>query len=393
MNTMFSQEISILEPYLHEIFCKLHRHPELGRNEHKTQALILSELEKMGIKAKPIADTGVVGIIRGEKPGKTVAFRADMDALPIQEQTGLPYASQEPGVMHACGHDAHITILLGTAKLLTAHKDTLCGNVKLFFQPDEERRGGSQRMIEDGCMENPHVDAVFFGHCSADYPTGSIGVRAGVTTASSNPFLVTFRGKGTHGAMPHNGNDVIVAASQAVIALQTICSRRTDPTDSVVLSVGSFQAGSKGNVLPDTAVIRGILRTTHPKTRARVQEDFRQIITGIAAAMGVTADIIIEDDYAAVINDEEMTALVRMSAKEVMGVQHVYEMSAPTMSIEDVGYFFQKSKGCYYQLGIANADKGSTYPIHSPHFTVDLDAIAYGVALYTQIATDFLGDR
>ena len=396
MNTLLLEETSVLgeanqlAPYLHEIYRKIHRHPELGRTEYQTQALIMEQLDQMGIEAEPIADTGVIAIIRGGKPGKTVAFRSDMDALPVQEQTDLPFQSQNPGVMHACGHDAHIAILLGAAKLLAKRKESLCGNVKLFFQPDEEGNGGAERMIQAGCMENPHVDAVFFGHCSPDYPTGSVGVRAGAATAFSNPFTVTFRGKGTHGAMPHNGDDVIVAASQAVVALQTICSRRTDPTDSVVISIGSFQAGTTGNVLPDTATIQGIMRTIHPKTRVQAKNDFRQIINGIAAAMGITAEITMADGYAAAINDESMSKLVSDAANKALGEGSAHKMPAPTMGLEDIGYFCQKAPGCYYQLGIANADKGSTFPLHSPYFFVDLDAIACGAALYVQIAESFL---
>lgn len=387
------QEAQGLNPWLQEVFFRLHRNPELGTKEFKTQALILEELEKMGVEAAPIADTGVVGLIRGGKPGKTVAFRADMDALPITEQTNLPYSSQNPGVMHACGHDAHVTVLLGAAKMLCARAATMRGNVKLLFQPAEEGIGGAERMIADGCMENPHVDAVFFSHCTAEYPAGAIMLRSGPATASSNPFTVTFRGKGTHGAKPQNGTDSIVAACQTVLALQTISSRRTSPTDSVVVTVGSIHGGTTGNVIPETVTLSGTIRTLTPETRARVKADFRQIVSGTAAAMGVEAEIDMVDGYAATINDEAMTQLVRSAAQTLLGKEHVFPMKTPTMGSEDFGYYCQKAPGCYYGLGIANAEKGFTYPIHNPHFTVDPEALPYGAALYTQIAEDFLAEE
>jgi len=390
MKNAILEEAGKLSAYLQEVYFRLHRNPELEQQEFQTQALILSELQSMGIEAAPIADTGVLGIIRGAKPGKTVAFRADMDALPVQEQTNLPYQSQTPGKMHACGHDAHVTVLLGAAKMLHARKESLCGNIKLFFQPAEEGIGGAQRMIQAGCMENPHVDAVFFGHCTADCPTGSVMVRSGPVSAASNPFTITFRGKGTHGAMPHNGTDVVVAACQTVVALQTISSRRTDPTDSVVVTIGSFHAGTAGNVLPETATVQGIIRTLKPETRTRVTADFRQIVNGIASAMDVEAEITMREGYAATINDEAMTERMKRAAATLFGEENVRKMEAPSMGTEDIGYFCQEAPGCYYHLGVANAEKGFTFPIHNPHFAVDPDALPCGAALYVQIAENFL---
>ena len=384
------QEARSISAWLNDIFFRIHRHPELERQEYQTQALILAELERMGIEASPIADTGVLGIIRGGKPGKTIAFRADMDALPIQEQTGLPYRSEIPGVMHACGHDTHVTMLLGAAKLLADRKEELQGNVKLFFQPAEEGAGGAKRMIEAGCMENPHVDAVFFGHCAADHPTGSVSIRPGFVSAASNPFTVTFRGKGAHGASPHKGNDVIVAASHAVIALQTVASRRTAPTDSVVISVGSLHAGTAGNVLPETASLQGIIRTLDPNTRIRVTKDVRQIIEGIAAAMDVEAEIKIVEGYAPTCNDESMTELVKHAAAALFGDSSVYHQPAPSLGTEDVGYFLQEAPGCYYHIGVGSKEKGFVYPVHNPRFAADPDALPCGAALYVQIAEEFL---
>lgn len=391
MNEKLLKEANSLKNYLNEIFFKIHKNPELSTQEYKTQALILEELEKMGIEAKKIADTGVLGIIRGKNPGKTVALRADMDALPIEEETDLIYKSKNKGVMHACGHDAHTTILLGAAKILSSRKDSLNGNVKLFFQPAEETIGGALRMIEEGCMENPNVDAVFFGHVSLS-PTGVIALKSGPTSADSNPFTLKFKGKGTHGCAPHNGSDVIVAACQTVLALQTICSRRTSPTDSIVVSIGKFNAGTISNVLPETAEVSGIMRTLNPTTRARAKEDLKQIVLGTASAMGVDVEIDMKDGYSSTHNDVEMTNVVINSAKKVLGENSVRILESASMGLEDVGYFFKKSRGCYYNLGAANVEKGYTYPTHSPKFAVDPDAIINGTALYVQIAEDFLNN-
>ena len=378
-----------IAPYLEEIYKQLHSHPELGRQEYETQAFILKELENMGIEAKKIADTGVLGIIRGSKPGKTVAFRADMDALPVEEIADVPYKSQNPGVMHACGHDSHVTILLGLAKIMSTKKADLSGNIKLFFQPDEEGKGGAKRMIEEGCMENPKVDAVFYSHCGSGCETGTTYSRFGSVNAASNTFTVTFRGKGTHGASPHTGTDVIVAASNAVMALQTIASRRVGPTDSIVVTVGQFQAGSAPNILPETATIKGMIRTLNPKTREQAKNDFRQIINGVAATMNVEADILLGDGYCASVNDDEMVKLTRAAATKVLGEENVRTSAAPSLGTEDFGYFLQEAPGCYFIYG-ATKPGTTNKPLHNPGFKLDLDALPYGAAVYAQIAEDFL---
>ena len=391
MENKFLAEAKAIAPYLEEIYKQLHSHPELGRQEYETQALILKELAEMGIEARKIADTGVLGIIRGGKPGKTVAFRADMDALPIEEIADVPYKSQNPGVMHACGHDSHVTILLGLAKIMSTKKADLSGNIKLFFQPDEEGKGGAKRMIEEGCIENPKVDAVFYSHCGSGCETGTTYSRFGSVNAASNTFTVTFRGKGTHGASPHLGTDVIVAASNAVMALQTIASRRVGPTDSIVVTVGQFQAGSAPNILPETATIKGMIRTLNPKTREQAKNDFRQIINGVAATMNVEADILLGDGYCASVNDDEMVKLTRAAATKVLGEENVRTSAAPSLGTEDFGYFLQEAPGCYFIYG-ATKPGTTNKPLHNPGFKLDLDALPYGAAVYAQIAADFLSE-
>ena len=286
-----------LAPDLREIFFTLHQYPELGNQERHTAGLIRGVLAELDIEYTPLLETGTAALIRGGRPGRTIAFRADMDALPIIEETGLPYASRRPGVMHACGHDFHTAALLGAAQLLQERRETLAGHVKLFFQPDEEGDGGAERMIAAGCMENPAVDAMLCCHVESSIPAGTLSVRSGPICAASNPFTVTLRGRGTHGAKPHLGSDVIAAGAQLVTALQTISSRRTAPTEPVVVTVGSFHSGTAGNVLPEEAVLAGILRTMSGGARERVKEDLRAITAGIAAAMGVEAEVRITESY------------------------------------------------------------------------------------------------
>ena len=291
MDDQLLKEAQAIGPELEELFASIHREPELGNQEEKTATLIRRRLTMLGWEVVPMVGTGTLGLLRGGRPGPTVGIRADIDALPIAEETDLPYTSQVPGVMHACGHDFHTAALLGAAELLARRRESLTGNVKLFFQPDEEGDGGARRMIAAGCMEAPHVDAVFCCHVESGIPTGTVSVRSGPICAASNPFSITLHGRGSHGAKPHLGTDVIVAGAQIVSALQTIASRRTSPTEPVVVSVGTFHSGTAGNILAETAELTGILRTMGGEARERVKEDFRSIVSGIASAMGVEAEI------------------------------------------------------------------------------------------------------
>lgn len=392
MENIYLQRAKEIAPWLEETFKHLHQHPELSSQEYETQKFIIAELEKMGIEATPCANTGVVGLIRGGKPGKTVAFRADMDALPIEEAVDLPYKSQNPGVMHACGHDSHMTILLGMAKIMNEKKAELSGNIKLLFQPAEEKAGGSRQMIAEGCLENPKVDAVFFSHSSINAVAGQIAVRTGAVSAASNAFAVTFIGKGCHGASPHRGADPIVAACQVVTALQTISSRRNNPGDPIAVTVGSIHAGTVGNIIPDTAEIVGTIRTMNPKTRQRAVEDFHQIVDGIATAMGVQADIRVREGYAATINNDAMTQLARCAGGKVVGEENIGVIENATMGAEDFSYFCEAVPGCYYRFGVGMPG-GENKPAHNAGFRVNMDALPYGAAMYAQIAEDFLNDN
>lgn len=391
MTDLLKREAYQLAPALLDIFRSLHRCPELGNRERRTAELIRRRLEELGIAYVPLLDTGTVAVIRGGRPGRTVAFRADIDALPIPEETALPYASQCPGVMHACGHDFHTAALLGAAELLQRRREALPGNVKLFFQPDEEGDGGAARMIAAGCMENPHVDAALCCHVESGIPTGTASVRSGPICAASNPFSIALRGAGSHGAKPHLGSDVIVAGAQLVSALQTISSRRVSPTEPVVVTVGSFHSGTAGNILPEQALLTGILRTMGGPARERVQADLRSITAGIAAAMGVSAEVDIFESYPGCRNDPAVTDLLRRAAGKILGPENVLELPEPSLGTDDFGYFSDAVPGCYYYIGVGSAQKGFTAPNHNPHFAADPDALPLAAAVEAQAALDFLG--
>lgn len=393
MRVSLLEEARALTPRLQTLFYSLHRNPELGRKEYATASIVRRCLEEMGAAFTAVADTGTVGVIRGAHPGQGIGYRADMDALPIQEETGLPYASQNPGVMHACGHDFHTAALLGAGMLLTARREELAGTIKLFFQPDEEGDGGAARMIGAGCMENPKVDAVLCCHVDSGIPTGTVSVRTGPICAASNPFTITLRGRGTHGAKPHLGSDVIVAAAQLITALQTIASRRARPTEPVVVTVGSVHSGTAGNILPETAVLTGILRTMGDPMREQVKSDLQGITAGIAAAMGVTAEVRITESYPACRNDAAMANLVRAAAGKILGRENVREMAEPSMGTDDFGYFSAQAPGCYYYIGVGNVGKGFTFPNHNPRFAVDPEALPLAAAIHAQTALDFLRER
>lgn len=375
---------------MRDLYRIIHQNPELGRREQETSVLVERRLNAIGLETARVAETGIVGLLRGGRPGKTAAIRAELDALPIQEESGLPWASRNEGVMHACGHDFHIAALLGAAELLAAHREELQGNVKVFFQPDEEGEGGARPMIEAGCMKSPDVDAVFGIHCDSQLPVGTVSITRGRVCAASNPFRITLRGKGAHGARPHEGDDVIVAGAQIVTAVQTLVSRRTAPTEPVVISVGAFHSGTAGNVLATEATLTGIIRTLGGEMRQKVVEQFRAMVEAMASAMGVQAEVEIEESYPGVINEDSMARLVRRSAIRLLGEEHVLEGGKPSMGTDDFGYFSQQAPGCYYQMGTADPAWPERWHSHTPQFRVSEEALPLAAALHARVVTDFL---
>lgn len=364
----------------------IHECPELGTEEEKTAQKIESCLRSLGIETKRCYKTGVVGLLRGARPGPTVAFRADIDALPIEEKTNAAYASKNAGVMHACGHDAHAAALLGTAKLLANAREHLDGNIKFLFQPDEEGNGGAAKMVAEGCMRDPDVNAVFGAHVSPSLPAGIVGVMPGKAYAASNMFWITVKGKGSHGARPHEGVDAIAIGAQIVSALQQYVSRQTDPLDSAVVSVGTFHSSGAPNAIADEVKMRGIIRTLGPEMRAKTVEAVRRIVTGTGEAMGALVEIEIREGHAGIVNDPGMTDFVAEAVSELLGPDKLTRIDKPSMGTEDFGVFLEHAPGTFYSFGTANEGKGINAPLHNSTFDVDEDSLHILSALHAAIA-------
>lgn len=384
------REAKALQEELVALRRDIHAHPELGSCEVRTTALIKKYLEELGIEVRPCTETGVLGILYGGKPGKTIGLRADIDALPIQEETGLPFASKNAGVMHACGHDLHTASLMGAAKILSAHRDALCGNVKFFFQPDEEGNGGAERMVRAGCLQGPDVDAVFGGHSSTGRIAGHYGLKYGKTYAASNPFTILIRGQGCHGAYPGSGIDSIAVACQVVAALQTLVSRRIFATDSAVVTVGSFHAGTAGNIVAGEAELKGIIRTLGPEMREKMCRMVKETAEGVAAAMGASAEVQIRTSYPGVVNEDGFTALVQQAMAELVGQEGVELETIPNMGTEDFGYFMDGIPGCYCSFGFGDGRNECRFPAHGPYFRANEAGLAYAAALHANVAVRYL---
>ena len=374
----------------------IHAHPELAFEETRTADLVAERLESWGIPVhRGLGKTGVIGVIRGERPdnGRTVGLRADMDALPMQEANTFEHASRHPGKMHACGHDAHTSMLLGAARILMDRRDQFSGTVKLLFQPSEEANGGGAKpMIEAGVLEDPHVDACFGQHLMSPIPTGIVGVVPGPLQASADSFTITVQGKGGHGASPHTSVDPVMVGSDIVSGLHKIVSRTIDPLEPVVVSVCTFHAGTASNVIPDTATLSGTVRTFSAENRALAEKRLKEVAQGIAAAQGATVTIDYVNGYPATINDPAMAALAAKSVAAVVGEENVHDIP-PIMGAEDMSYFLEERPGCYILTGCGNEEKGIVWPHHHPKFDIDEDSLGIGVASLAQIAMDYLASQ
>ncbi|MBO1065395.1 MULTISPECIES: M20 family metallopeptidase [Nostocales] len=385
-------EIRALQPQLVEWRRQIHQKPELGFQEKITAEFIAQKLQNWGIVHQAgIAQTGIVAIIKGEKPGngKVLAIRADMDALPIQEQNQVPYCSQHDGVMHACGHDGHTAIALGTAYYLNQHRKDFSGTVKIIFQPAEEGPGGAKPMIAAGVLKNPDVDAIIGLHLWNNLPLGTVGVRAGALMAAVELFRCTIFGKGGHGAIPHQTVDSVVVAAQIVNALQTIVSRNVNPIDSAVVTVGELHAGTAVNVIADTARMGGTVRYFNPDLAGFFKERIQQIIAGICQSYGASYDLDYIHLYPPVINDTGIAELVRSVAEAVIETPIGIVPECQTMGGEDMSFFLQEVPGCYFFLGSANPEKKLDYPHHHPQFDFDETALPMGVEMFVRCLEKF----
>jgi amidohydrolase len=361
-----------------------HMDPELGNREFHTASRIEAALNGWGIPTRRMLDTAVVGRLDGALQGRVAALRADMDALPLTEVTGAEFASRNPGVMHACGHDVHMTAALGAARLLAAHRDALKGSVVFLFQPDEEGRGGAQRMIEAGALEG--VDAVFGAHVSPDLPVGHVGVRYGKFYAASDTFKIVVNGVSAHGAEREKGVDALGAAAALVSRLIDLPNRL--PDERAVLSVGSFHAGAAENALADRAEFAGIIRTLGPAARTELKRLFRIAVDEVTAAWGATAEVTLRESYPGVVNDDAMTALAERTARDLLGGDRVRVIEQPTMTTEDFGYFLMERPGSFYHIGA-----GCPLPLHNTAFLPDAQAPVVAAAVHAAVIEGFLAGK
>ena len=376
---------------VYDIRHQLHMNPELGFQEYETSKLIATELENLGIEVtRNVAKTGVVGLIKGEHPGKTVALRADIDALSINEETDFEFKSKVPGVMHACGHDGHTASLLGVAMMLNEMKDELHGDVKLIFQPAEEVEGGALPMIKEGVLEN--VDAVFGGHLWGAIKEGKIGVRHGALMASPDIFTIKIIGKGGHGGVPHASVDPVPVMAQIISALQTIVSRKNDPTNPLVISCCNVHAGECHNAIPTEAVIQGTVRTLNNETRDFAEKMMEQLVKGIVESQGATYEFEFIRQFPPLINDNEATDIIEASAKKVVGSENVFEIPVPSMGGEDFAFFAQERPASFVFVGMAE-DEENPILHHNSKFKWEDRNMKNLAQTLAQVAIDYLNQE
>ncbi|MBK6560631.1 amidohydrolase [Candidatus Amarobacter glycogenicus] len=355
-----------------------HQHPELSWHEQRTQGVILERLRSLGIaEVRPIARTGVTGLVKGGQPGRCVLWRADMDALPVPEKSSLSFASQNENVMHACGHDAHMAIGLGLAEVLQQRREDLAGSVRFVFQPAEEAAGGAQACIADGVLDSPHVDVALGLHISADIPLGAINVAPGPFFAAPTAFRITIEGRGGHAAAPHQSIDAVVVAAYVITALQTVVSRSMPPAETAVLTVGKIAGGYRGNVIAESATMTGTIRSYTDAVRETMLRRTEEIVAGVCASFGATYEFDHQTSCPPLVNDPGVAEFVRAAGIQYFGEANI--LAAPTMGAEDMGVFLEKRPGCYFWLGARNERKGIAGRHHDPAFVIDEDALLVGV--------------
>lgn len=390
---MIAETAKSLNDHLIELRHAFHSHPEVSGQEKETAARVAAELRTIpGWQVtEQIGGHGVVAVLQGAKPGKTVALRADMDALQITEENDVPYKSQNPGVMHACGHDIHTTALLGAAHLLADQQAQLCGTVRLIFQPAEELspNGGSRAMIAAGALGD--ADAVFGFHVWPDLPHGEVGCIAGPLMAASDHFSVTIQGRASHAAKPDEGIDAVVVGAQFINAVQTIISRCTDPLQSAVITVGKFTAGTRYNIVAETCELEGTCRTLNNEVRDFIEAQLQKTLDGICAIYGAKGTLNYERGYMAVVNDAQMTEQARETVEKLFGKQAIHSHEMPSMCAEDFAFYLNEKPGAFLWLG-TGIEGETSYPLHNSRFHVDEDILWRGAALLAQLALDVTAD-
>ena len=371
---------------------EFHAWPELGLEEHKTATRIEQTLNELGIEHTRLG-TAVVALVRGAKAGPTIALRADMDALPIQEATGLPFASQVDGVMHACGHDAHVTIALGAARWFAEHRNLLAGNIKLLFQPAEETVGGADSMIRAGCMDNPKVDLVLGLHVMPYLPVGRIETKKGALNGCSTTLKGVIHGKGGHGAYPETAIDAVYIAAQVVVGLNALVSRYVSPLESAVLSIGTINGGSRSNIVAEEVHFSATLRTTSDAVRDAMVDRARQVVEGVSTAFGGSGELQVSYGYAALVNHDKAVDLVARAATQLLGPDSLVWKEKPSMGVEDFSFFIRETPGAFYHLGCGVAGNEKPAPLHSAQFMLDEDCLPVGVAMQVAAALIYLGGQ
>ena len=391
----FIQQARELFPYTQSLRRDFHMHPELGFREIRTGGIVAKELESLGIEVtKGVGKTGVVGLLEGTKPGPTLLLRFDMDALPITEETGAEYASQNQGVMHACGHDGHTAIGLTVAKILHAHRDQLEGTIKFCFQPSEEgnngeEAGGAEMMMRDGLLEGPQVDMSLSLHLWNEKPLGWLGVTKGPIMAGADIFTVRVTGRGGHGAIPDAAVDPIVAAANIVNALQTIVARNVSPLDTAVLSVTNIHGGTAFNVIPPEVKLEGTIRTFDEAVRQKVVERFEKIARGVGEGMGCQVEVEIKRITPALVNNESMTSRVQETAQRLLSASDI-DTGYQTMTAEDMAFMQEQIPGCYFFVGSNDTRRHLDYGHHHPRFDFNEEALIHGSALMAAAAMHVL---
>jgi len=387
MNIMKKSES--IQDYVVGIRRDFHQHPEESFKEFRTTQVIVEELEKMGIEVHRISETGAVGILKGAYPGKVVALRADIDALSVTEDTGLPFASENKGVMHACGHDAHAAMLLGAAKLLSGMRDEIKGTIKFIFQPAEETATGAKKMVECGALKNPDVDFIFGMHIWSDTPMGKVMLQEGPLMASGDMWELDIKGKSSHGSAPWQGADAIVCAAAVIGGIQTVVSRKNDVRSPIVINIGTIHGGERYNVTPGSAKLEGMNRAFSPEIRRNLPVWIEEVAKNTCAAYGCGYDFNYNFVCAVTTNDEKSTKLAKASLAKLIGEENVIP-SEKIMGSEDFSEYMEHIPGTIMFLGTRNEAKDCCYSHHSNHFKIDEDALPTGVAAYVQVALDYL---
>jgi len=395
INTRIIENAEKFKDEIIRIRRQIHTNPELGLQEHQTAKLVANKLNDLGIDvAEGIGETGVVGLLKGERdstnPSKTVMLRADMDALQMSELNDVPYKSKNEGVMHACGHDAHTAWLLGAAMVLSELKQEFSGIVKFVFQPAEEGKGGAERMIKDGVLENPKVDAVFGAHVWPNLKAGTYSVKTGPIMAAPAAFEIKIKGQGGHASAPHLSVDPILIGCQVYSSLQSIVSRKIDANESVVLSITQFHAGTANNIIPDEIVMSGTVRSFKKSYETQMPDLMKKLIDAVVTAHGGTYTFEYKTYYPAVINDKEMTDHVQSSMIDLLGENKVNVLDAPNMAGEDFAFYLEQVPGSYFMVGNHNEQKGITAMVHNPKFDVDEEILHTTSAVLAKTAIAYL---